>query len=259
MAYIPLEAVEPKSSMISKIGYDHKTQTLRVEFHDGAVYDYPTFTDRDWEAFLAAESKGKYFHRAIRPTFGHRRVTENQLREPCCEHDKPDDTCDESCLPCDPECCDSLSSADRRRAHAALAEGMARGQQLLERVRTVAAAITSVPEEIYGPPNPPSEGADNSDLAHTHGGEQHEHEGGNIAHTHPSEEDTAVLACGVCHAVYSPEHYAVGDACVLQDCDDGVLIGLAGELPECPSCAVALASGAAHADDCEEDNDGTED
>jgi hypothetical protein len=223
MAYISLESVE--SSMISKIGYDRKTQTLRVLFTNGATYDYPTFTERDWAAFQEAESVGKHFHRAIKPTFAHRRVEERQLRPPCCEHDKPDDTCDESCLPCDPSCCDGLTEAQRRQRLSALAGGMARGQQLIESVREGAAAGTSVPEEIYGPPNPPSEGADNSDLAHTHGGEQHEHEGGDTAHTHPSEEDAAVLACVMCHVAYDPEHYAVGDSCVQEDCDDGVLAG----------------------------------
>lgn len=102
MGYIPLEAVE--SSMIAQIGYDHKTQTLRVVFSNGDAYDYPTFSDRDWRALQDADSVGKHFHRAIRPVFGHRRVTEAQLKEPCCDH--PDrDTCDERCFPCDPGCC----------------------------------------------------------------------------------------------------------------------------------------------------------
>lgn len=132
MAYIPLEPVV--SSMIAKIGYDRKTQTLRVVFENGDAYDYPTFTERDWEAFRAAESLGRHFHRAIRPMFGHRRVAENQLQEPCCDH--PDrDTCDDSCLPCDPACCLGLSVAERRQRLLALAEGQARGQQLIEAAR----------------------------------------------------------------------------------------------------------------------------
>lgn len=102
MAYIPLESVE--SSMISKIGYDPKTQTLRVMFQNGDAYDYPTFTDRDWRAFQEAESLGKHFHRVIKPVFGYAPVTEAQMREPCCDHPERD-TCDESCLPCDEWCC----------------------------------------------------------------------------------------------------------------------------------------------------------
>lgn len=101
MAYIPLKSVE--SSMISQIGYDPRTQTLRVVFKNGDAYDYPTFTDRDWRAFQEAESLGKHFHRAIKPVFGYARVTEAQMREPCCDHPERD-TCDESCGTCDESC-----------------------------------------------------------------------------------------------------------------------------------------------------------
>ncbi len=182
MTYIPLEPVE--SSMIAEIGYDRKKQTLRVLFNNGAAYDYPTFTERDWAAFSEAESKGAHFHRAIKPMFGHGRVTEAQLQKPCCTHDSPDDMCDESCLPCDPGCCDALTEAQRRRGQAAMAEGLERGRQLLERAREEVATLAGLD-------------------------------------TSPDAEP--VLACAMCHAVHSPEHYAVGDDCALADCDDGVL------------------------------------
>lgn len=101
--YIPLEPVE--SSMISQVGYDEKKETLRIQFHDGATYDYPMFTPRDWKAFREADSWGKHFHRAIRPVFAYGRVEERALKAPCCEHFGPDPTCNEDCFPCDEWCC----------------------------------------------------------------------------------------------------------------------------------------------------------
>lgn len=108
--YIPLEPVE--SSMISQVGYDEKKETLRIQFHDGATYDYPVFTPRDWKAFREADSLGKHFHRAIKPVFAYGRVEERSLKAPCCEHPGPDPTCNEDCYPCDPWCCPGADEDD---------------------------------------------------------------------------------------------------------------------------------------------------
>lgn len=133
MTYIPLEPV--KSSMISRIGYHQRTETLRIEFHDGAVYDYPIFTQRDWDAFQAAESVGKYFHTFIKPMFGYGRVTEAQLKEPCCDHPADADTCDESCFPCDPKCCPGITPAQHGKAMEGMVEGLSQGRRIIEGVR----------------------------------------------------------------------------------------------------------------------------
>lgn len=77
MPYIPVEPVE--SSMITAVGYDEKSQTLRVVFHNGNVYDYPMFTPRDWAAFQSADSLGQHFHKFVKPNFGYRRVAESEL------------------------------------------------------------------------------------------------------------------------------------------------------------------------------------
>lgn len=45
-------------------------------------------------------------------------------------------------------------------------------------------------EGNYGPPNPPPEGAVNSDTCHTHGDEEHGHEDGGFPHEHPPSEET---------------------------------------------------------------------
>ncbi len=132
MTYIPLEPVT--SSMISQVGYDRKKQTLRVLFHNGDACDYPMFTPRDWSVFQAAESVGKHFHRTIKPVFAHRRVEARELKEPCCDHPGRD-TCDDSCLPCDPACCPGVSTAQHKARLGALAGGLKRGNQLMESAR----------------------------------------------------------------------------------------------------------------------------
>lgn len=147
MTYIPLKSVT--SSMISQVGYDHKKQTLRVLFHNGDAYDYPMFTPRDWSAFQEAESLGKHFHRTIKPVFAHRRVEARELEEPCCDHPNRD-TCDDSCLPCDPACCSGVSEAQHKARLAALAAGLQRGDQLITAARTQGAGnpITGVDDGV---------------------------------------------------------------------------------------------------------------
>ncbi len=137
---------EVESAMITKIGYDRKRQTLRVEFREGQVYDYPAFPEREWEKFLAADSFGKHFNQFIKPTFGYQRVKENALRKPCCEHPEPNPTCNDECYPCDEWCCPggSLSPAQRKQRLSALAGGMERGKQLMERARKGAATSGSL-------------------------------------------------------------------------------------------------------------------
>lgn len=57
-----------ESSQLKEIGYDAETQTLEVEFKSGTggVYRYANFTQGDWDAFNAAESKGSYFIQNIK-------------------------------------------------------------------------------------------------------------------------------------------------------------------------------------------------
>ncbi len=215
MTYIPLEPVEPPSSMISQIGYDHETQTLRVAFHNGeAVYDYPMFTPRDWSAFLDADSKGKHFHRAIKPMFGHRRVKENELEKPCCDH--PDrDTCDDSCLPCDEWCCPS-SGLSPEAAFQALATGRALGTRLIDRVRQSATPVRQKAlEETV------------TRVVCEHANKEATEDGSIIGCADcgadlspPADEE---LVCSACHAVYSSTAHEEGDPCEREGCNDGVL------------------------------------
>lgn len=63
------------SSQIHAIGYDPETQTLAVRFTrgygekrgPGSLYHYANVTREDYDAFLAAESKGRHFGQHIKP------------------------------------------------------------------------------------------------------------------------------------------------------------------------------------------------
>lgn len=54
------------SSYTSKAGYDEKTNTLRIEFSNGAVFDYSTITPHDAQEFMESSSPGKHFHAYIK-------------------------------------------------------------------------------------------------------------------------------------------------------------------------------------------------
>lgn len=55
------------SSNITGIGYAAGAETLRVIFKDGKAYDYEAVPSDKWEAFQAAQSKGKYLAAEIKP------------------------------------------------------------------------------------------------------------------------------------------------------------------------------------------------
>jgi hypothetical protein len=63
------------SSAIRSIGYCPAERTLEVEFHRGAVYRYWGVSQRTYDAFMAAPSKGQFFNAAIRnEPYGYARV-----------------------------------------------------------------------------------------------------------------------------------------------------------------------------------------
>ena len=55
-----------ESSNIKAIGYDAASKILRVEFRNGASHDYPDTSLEMHADFMAADSKGKHFHKHIR-------------------------------------------------------------------------------------------------------------------------------------------------------------------------------------------------
>lgn len=64
------------SSVIRRFDYTPETQTLRVVFVSGAVYDYFEVPPQIADAFAAVRSKGEFFGKVIRPHFRFEKVRE---------------------------------------------------------------------------------------------------------------------------------------------------------------------------------------
>jgi len=64
---IPLTPVE--SNQVASVGYDAATKTLACTFTRGPghVYHYPNVEPETHAAFMASESKGKFFGEHIKP------------------------------------------------------------------------------------------------------------------------------------------------------------------------------------------------
>ena len=58
-----------ESSNIAAAGYDATTSTMGVLFQGGGLYFYPGVAQRAYDAFLAAESVGKYLNTEIKPHY----------------------------------------------------------------------------------------------------------------------------------------------------------------------------------------------
>lgn len=54
------------STSIREIGYDSDSQLLEITFHRGGSYEYSGVPQDEYDAFMAAESQGKYFHAYIK-------------------------------------------------------------------------------------------------------------------------------------------------------------------------------------------------
>lgn len=54
------------SSNLSSVGYDIKSRTLEVEFHDGSIYQYYDVSSITYNGLMSASSKGEYFDRMIK-------------------------------------------------------------------------------------------------------------------------------------------------------------------------------------------------
>ena len=62
------------SSNIMSAGYDSGSQTMEIEFKDGAVYQYYNVSEHLYEQFKLASSKGQFFHMYIRSSVPFSRV-----------------------------------------------------------------------------------------------------------------------------------------------------------------------------------------
>lgn len=58
-----------RSSNIKSIGYDLKSKTLEIEFHDGGVYQYFDVPESVFNSLMSASSHGSYFHKYIKDKY----------------------------------------------------------------------------------------------------------------------------------------------------------------------------------------------
>jgi hypothetical protein len=63
-----------QSSNLEAVGYDEDTQTLRVWFLNGFVYDYSGVGQMEYEALRDAPSVGSYLHQNIKGQYPYEKV-----------------------------------------------------------------------------------------------------------------------------------------------------------------------------------------
>ena len=67
--------ISVESESIELVGYDEQTQELFVRFHNrGRTYAYEDVSPAQFDALLAAPSKGRYLNWEIKPFHAYRRV-----------------------------------------------------------------------------------------------------------------------------------------------------------------------------------------
>lgn len=64
-----------QSSNIAQVGYDQESNTLRIVFTNGSVYDYYEVDEQIYRHLLQAPSKGQFFHQYIRNNYTYQKTT----------------------------------------------------------------------------------------------------------------------------------------------------------------------------------------
>ena len=73
MSRPPDQRMAVASSLLSSMGYSTEA-TLELTFRSGAIYRYFAVPHADFQALIAAESKGAYFNRHVRSRFRYQRL-----------------------------------------------------------------------------------------------------------------------------------------------------------------------------------------
>ncbi len=71
-----MDWVSVVSSVFTSAAYDPDRRQLYLRFHSGKVYRYFEFPSEEYEEFLAADSKGRYFASHVRGQFRDEEVRE---------------------------------------------------------------------------------------------------------------------------------------------------------------------------------------
>lgn len=63
--YTPTPSIDPPRPRTQAAGYSKETQTLRVKFRQGAVYEYYDVPANVWRNFQRVKSPGKFINRTL--------------------------------------------------------------------------------------------------------------------------------------------------------------------------------------------------
>ncbi len=69
-----IDMIQVVSSNVDSIGYDADTQTLRVRFNNGSVYEYRNVGVVEFEQLRTASSVGSYLNRNIKGNYPYQKV-----------------------------------------------------------------------------------------------------------------------------------------------------------------------------------------
>ena len=68
------ELVRVSSSNLHSVGYDADSQTLRIKFHSGGIYDYFNVPESRHSGLMNASSKGGYHADYIKGNYRYRQI-----------------------------------------------------------------------------------------------------------------------------------------------------------------------------------------
>ena len=63
--YTPTPSINPPRPRTMAAGYSQDTQTLRIKFRSGAVYEYYDVEPREWRNFRRVKSPGRFINRTL--------------------------------------------------------------------------------------------------------------------------------------------------------------------------------------------------
>lgn len=66
------------SRMLAAVAYEPATTTLCLRFRSGEIYAYFDFPEAQYQEFLRAESRGRYFLSHIRGRYRYQRLAQSQ-------------------------------------------------------------------------------------------------------------------------------------------------------------------------------------
>src|SRR5438093_910075 len=69
-----IKPIEVDSSSLASVGYSRRTKTLQIVFLKGGTYQFFDVPRPVFNAIVAANSKGQFFHEHIRDRYEFRRV-----------------------------------------------------------------------------------------------------------------------------------------------------------------------------------------